>query len=748
MSRAPQSKKTKRSRRRPPDPRTGWQKFLFRFGWLLPLGGILTGVGILLITYALAAVPLPRASDKLTSSAEVYDVNGKLIGTFQDEVQRFLIDTGPLLKKKRFIGEAVIAAEDRDFYKHNGVSVRGIIRAAWANLTGGELQQGGSTITQQYVKNAVLQDSSRTVSRKAREAIIAIKLERRFSKKQILGLYLNTIYLGRSAYGIEAAARAYFDKSADELTLPEAAYLAGIIPSPESYQPDDNPRGARERRDRVLDLMASQGFIGEDQARAAKRKPVKLAKGARDQGAEKHQQAAYFMEWIRKEYLYKEYRQQLYTGGFKIYTTLDLDMQRAAEEAVATTLNEPEDPPASLVSMTPQGGVRAMVGGKAGDNIKKARGFNYATTWPGRQPGSAFKPFTLLTAIEEGISPKSRFSGSSPKIIPDPVCSENGELWEVDNYGGSSYGTIDLNTATTNSVNTVYAQLVSEVGPDKVAGLLEGFGFAPKDGGEEISPNCSLALGGSLDVTPLEMARAYAGLAGRGRLPKANPILYITDSEGNCIKEYVPRKGDCEEEAKPSIKEVADQNSVDVLTQSLTDVVESGTATAAAVGLDGRPIAGKTGTTQNNRDAWFAGYIPQLTTVVWMGYPLDKDGEPVYMHYCGNVKECRPVHGIDVTGGSFPAQIWAAFMSKAVEGMEILPFPIPVDMPDEIINSPAPKPSPSPSAKPSSSPSAEPEPSEEPSPRPSPKPSPTPSPRPSPPPSPSSAPSPSISPTG
>ncbi len=750
MSRAqPAVKKKKRPAKRI-DPRTRGQKLLLRFGWLIPVATLLVGVGILLITYAFAAIPLPKASDKLASSAEVYDVNGKLIGTFQDEVQRFLIDTEDLMKKNPYIENAIVAAEDRDFYSHNGVSVRGIVRAAWANISGGEVQQGGSTITQQYVKNAVLEDSSRTVTRKAREAVLAIKMERRYSKKQILGFYLNTIYLGRGAYGIEAAARAYFDKPALDLTLPEAAYLAGIIPSPNSYQPDEDKKAAKDRRNLVLDLMVQEGYIDQSEADKAKRGPVKLADNSAESLTKKKQTAAYFMEWIRKQYLYSEFKENLYTGGFKIYTSLDLDMQEAAEEAVYGTLTEPGDPPAALVSMTPTGEVRAMVGGKDGDNVKKARGFNYATDTPGRQPGSAFKPFTLLAAIEEGISPSSRFPGTSPMTIPDPLCAQGAEPWEVDNYGGSSYGTIDLNTATTNSVNTVYAQLVSEVGPEKVRDLVEAFGFAPKYGTEEIAAECALSLGGTVPVTPLELARAYAGFAGRGALPKVTPVLYITDSEGNCLKEYVLRKGDCEEEAKGAPEQVVEQNSVDVLTQSLTDVVESGTATAASVGLDGRPIAGKTGTGQENKDAWFGGYIRQLATVVWMGYPTDNGVQPL-MHDCPDPELCRPVHGRDVTGGSFPAEMWAAFMSQAItvdEFADAIAFAVPVDVPDEVLNSPAPQPTTSPTPKPSKSP--EPEPSPEPSATPKPSPTIKPSPTPKPSPSPSPNPTPTIdpSPTG
>lgn len=685
------------------------------------------GATVLVLTYAFARIPLPRDIE-LASSAEVFDVHGRRIGTYSGEVRRFLIDPGEL---PDYVGAAVVAAEDKDFYEHSGVSVRGIIRAAWANLTGGEISQGGSTITQQYVKNAVLQDPSRTVTRKLKELVLAIKLERRYSKDQILGFYINTIYLGRGAYGFEAAARSYFDKPAVELTLGEAAYLAGIIPAPETYQPEENPGGARARRDRVLDVMVAEGFITEAKATAAKKEKLEIAKGAVG-SVVKRQRAAYFLEWLRRDFLYPEFGEELFTRGLKIYTTLDLGMQEAAEDAIALKLTEKEDPQAALVSMTPKGEVRALVGGRDFTNVRKARGFDYATDFPGRHAGSAFKPFTLLTAIEEDISPQSRFSGSSPRVIPDEECYTDNQPWEVENFEGGSYGVITLDQATTSSVNTVYAQLVARVGPDLVRDTVEDFGFEPKAGEDEIAANCSLALG-TLDVTPLEMARAYAGFAGRGALPQVMPIRYIEDFEGDCVKLYRPSRGvdGCGDQDLVSRSRAAEENPVDVLNQTLTHVVAGGTGGRANIG---RPVAGKTGTAQNHSNAWFAGYVPQLATVVWMGYPLEsrtvdclesdpqcksgKKKEPYVplMEYCSDVELCRPVHGISVTGGSFPAEIWALFMSVVTEGMDVLSFPIPADLPDEIINatptaSPTPKKSkkpdresPAPSATPSESP--------------------------------------------
>lgn len=735
-SRAPKKKKRTRTQ-----PRSRFQRFLFRYGWLLPVGAILIGGGILLLTYAFASIPLPQ-DIRLTASAKVFDRNGTLIGTFQDEVRRFIIDTDKL---PSHIADAVIAAEDRDFYDHNGVSLRGIARAAWANLTGGEIQQGGSTITQQYIKQAVLQDTERTVTRKVKEAILAIKLERRYSKDEILGFYLNTIYLGRGAYGIEAAAGTYFGKHARELTLGETAYLAGIIPAPERYQLDRARPAATARRDRVLDLMVEEGYIEASEAAAAKRKKLKLTKSAtRDVNP---QTAAYFLEWLRKEFLYPEYGERLFTDGLRIYTTLDLGMQEQAQVAIDGVLTLPTDPQAALVTMTPQGEVRAFVGGRDYTDLQKARGFNYASDNPGRHAGSAFKPFTLLAAIEEGISLSSSFSGASPRTITEEECSTNGEPWEVDNFGGSSYGTMDLRSATTNSVNTVYAQLMAEIGASKVGKLLERFEFAQATDSDFV-PTCSLTLG-TLPVTPVEMARAYAGLAAGGRLPEVMPIRYIENREG-CIKRYRPGAAECDEEIDElETEQLVDRNSAYLLTDALTGPVEGGTATVANIAPY---VAGKTGTTQNQRDAWFAGYTPQLATVVWEGYPLNRDKKrtcdiPDFeycphkvnyvprMEYCSDTDVCRPVHGVEVTGGCStvcPAKIWADYMSVVTAELEPVPFPTPTATPTEIINSPPPAPVAPPSPTESEEPSPEPSETVEPTVEPTPTPEPTPTTQPSP----------------
>ena len=643
------------------------------------------------IDYALAQVPLPEEV-KLPQSARVYDRDGVLIATYRDEVTRFMIELDSL---PDHVTKAIIAAEDRDFFEHDGVSITGMIRAAWENATSGRVTQGGSTITQQYIKNAVLEDASRTVERKINEALLAIKLEDRYSKDEILEMYMNTVYFGRGAYGIEAAARTYFAKHARSLTVPEAAFLAGVIPSPQRYQ---ERRAALERRSYVLGAMQEEGYITEVERERAEDK--KLRTKVAEQLRPHRQGAAYFLEWLRKDYLYPRFGECLFRCGLKIFTTIDMDMQQQAEEAVASTLDLETDPQAALVSMTPTGEVRAMVGSRHSfDSVRAARGFNFATDSK-RQAGSAFKPFTLLAAIEEGISLSSRFSGQSPKLIDDPVCTGPEGEWEPENYEGTSYGTLDLTAATANSVNTVYAELISEVGPERVAEIVEALGFTGTDGSGEIDPVCSLALG-TLDVSPLEMARAYAALAARGVLPEVTPLRWVENGAGKCLLGYgTPKKMKCKKVVSTEGERVVEENSVDVLTKALTGVVEAGTATSAQIG---RPVAGKTGTTQDNRDSWFAGYVPQLATIVWMGYPVEDgpdkkpgtaDDVSPLMQYCG-LSYCRPVHGIDVTGGSFPASIWSTFMLAALEGTEITAFVEPGYAPTTVINPLPPPPPPS-----------------------------------------------------
>lgn len=634
-----------------------------RYGLAVQVGVLLIGVGVLVGGYRIVSVPLPKEIG-LPSAAQVFDREGRLIGTYS-KVRRFIIETDEL---PNFVTEAVIAAEDHDYFSHHGFSPRAMVRALWSNVTSLGIREGGSTVTQQYVKNALLQDRSRTITRKLKEAVLAVKLEDRHSKKQILSFYLNTIYFGRGAYGIEAASRSYFDKHATALTVNEAAYLAGIIRAPEAYQADEHPGRARVRRDAVLEDMADLGYIGAGRADRIMARPVVFASGVEQRS--RHVRAAYFMEWLRREYLYPRFGECLYTCGLKIHTTLDLDLQRSAERAVDDALDRPDDPEAALVALTPAGEVRAFVGGRAFSDAVAASGFNYASDLPGRQAGSALKPFTLLAAIEQGMSAGDVIQGSSPATIRSDACGDRrSKDWTVSNYDAVSYPPMTLARATAFSVNTAYARLISSVGPRSVARLVSraGFGRHGTSGDRRIKPYCSLALG-SLDVTPLEMARAYAIFQSNGVLPRVSPILYVEDDEGTCLFTSEAGEEECEEREDEATGQIASPSSVAAVDQALGDVVVSGTGRGAA--LDRFTAAGKTGTSQLNTDAWFAGYTGELVASVWVGHPAASDGKSVpQMRRCPR-SICRPVDGDDVTGGTIPADIWASFMNEAMAKLD------------------------------------------------------------------------------
>lgn len=515
---------------------------------------------------------------------------------------------------------AVIATEDRRFYEHEGVDPLGIARALWIDVQKRDAAQGGSTITQQYVKQAFV-TSEKTLKRKAQEAILAQRVESQFSKDEILELYLNTIYFGHGAYGIEAASRAYFGKSVADVNIAEAAVLAGVIKSPGRYSPYLDPSAGLKRRNTVLLQMRSQGHIDQTEYEEALATPIKL-KGL-SRGSAK---APYFIEWI-KENLVKKYGERtVYRGGLRVRTTLDPAMQKAAEKTIKDVLNRKGDPSAALVAMDPKTGeVLAMVGG----HDFKTQQFNVAVQGL-RQPGSAFKPFVLATALGQAVAPEKEFYSGARSF------KVGSQTWKVTGAHGGGKGTMRLRKATEQSVNSVYAQLILDVGAEQVVTTAEDMGIT-----EKLTPVPAIALGGlETGVSPLEMARAYSTFATNGQRPTPFGVSKVADPSGKILMK-----------AKPKIKQDAIDPAVAYLaTDIMKGVIERGTGTSADIG---RPAAGKTGTTQEYRDAWFVGYTPDLVTAVWVGYP---EGQ----------KEMTSVHGIAVTGGSFPAKIWAKFMRSAL----------------------------------------------------------------------------------
>ena len=643
---------------RPPQPARR-RSFLWRWRRGLFLVGLMLVAAIAGTGFVLAQIDLPperfQAQTTFVCTAEVVDgcnqdnATARLFGE-QDRVD-VTLDAIP-----EVLVQAVLASEDRDYFEHGGVDPIGIARAAWTDIRGGEIRQGGSTITQQYVKTVYL-TNERTITRKLKEAVLAIKLEQELSKEEILERYLNAIYFGRGSYGVGTAARAYFDRDVSQLDLAQAAYLAGLIRAPEAADGLRDPEEASRRRETVLAAMLDEGYIDQAQYDAANaepwiegetiaRRPDRQGLGdvvGADYGTE------YFVEHVRQELLLLGFEDdEIYGGGLRVYTTLDHDAQRAAFTAVTETLNEPDDPQAALVAVDPFGAVRAMYGGRDFD----ASEFNYATGSGGlgRQAGSAMKPFVLATAVTQGISLQSRFEAPARIELEVP-----GEDWTVNNYGGTEQGVLDLIEATRVSSNTAYAQLMLEVGPQNVVELAGRMGIS-----RELDPFPALVLG-TEEVSPLDMATAFSTFSLGGVHRTAFVIDRVVRPDGSVVR---PRR--TEEQVLPP-----EQNAQVV--HALRQVVEGGTATGAR--LPNAPAAGKTGTTQDNVDAWFIGFTPNgLTAAVWMGYePTDTDGD-------GVVDEARSmddVHGRSVTGGSVPATIWRNFMTAWVDivGGEMPRFP-------------------------------------------------------------------------
>ena len=610
------------------------RRFFRRFWWvfiLLPVVAFLGLFGTLWYVYAQLDIPNAPPGPQTTF---VYDRNGKVITTFHAEINRTEIRLDNMPDS---LQHAVIAIEDRDFYRHGGVSILGIVRAAWTNVTHGQIEQGGSTITQQYVKN-VYTGSERTVGRKVKEALLAVKLEHKYTKGEILEKYLNTVYFGNGAYGVEAAGKTYFGVHARDLQPVQSATLAAVIAAPAVYDPVQHPETTKERRNVVLKAMADQGYLQQSEALQLEQLPVKV----RTPKTTSSGRFAYFVDYVRRSLLQTYGEDETYRGGLRVHTTVDAAWQTSAEQAVAAHLTDPKGPSAALVAIDPtNGAVRALVGGKDFFTAK----FNNAIQ-AHRQAGSSFKTFTLAAAMEQHIDPHAVWQGPPQITIPDRRCYTDGKPWEVHNYADEHAGTMNLIDATANSVNTIFAQLVVDVGPSAVADVAARMGVA-----SELDPVCSITLG-SQDVTPMDMATGYATLAARGIHHVPSPFELVRTSAGKTL-ERIQSNGD----------QALAQNDADLVTLALQGVVTRGTGTAAS--LAGRAAAGKTGTAQNYQDAWFCGYTPQLAACVWVGYQkaeIPMENVEGYAH---------------VFGGSIPALIWRDFMTTAMDGQPVESFPAP-----------------------------------------------------------------------
>jgi penicillin-binding protein 1A len=525
--------------------------------------------------------------------------------------------------------KAIVDTEDRRFYENNGIDYIGIVRALKSDVTTGGFTQGASTIEQQLVRNLYL-TPQQTISRKLTEGCLAVQLDRSWSKDRILTTYLNDIYFGQEAYGIEAAAQAYFDVHAKDLSLEQAALLAGLPQAPSAYDPLNRPDAAKARRAEVLRAMLNAGDISRARYRRAIHSPLGLhPRPARGLGGQ-----TYLTDYITNQLVNEFGAERVRRGGMRIYTTLNAKMQTEATHAILGTLDRKNDPAGSIVSIDPKTGqIRAMAIAQTGKKI------SYDLPVDGqRQAGSTFKMFVLTRAVGRKINPYSTQYLSAPFVGPDN--------WRVHTFENTYSGRIPLTQATILSDNTVYARLTLDIGPKPVAELAHRMGIQSK-----LKEVPSIVLGVNA-VSPLDLANAYATLADGG-----------VEHDPSILTKVVFPGGQTEQASRPKGKQVVDPKVAGVVTRVLEANVRGGTGTAAA--LSGRPAAGKTGTTDSFADAWFAGWVPQLTTVSWVGYPTRE-------------RPMRGVHGIaGVTGGTLPAQIWHTYMTQALQGQPVEQFASP-----------------------------------------------------------------------
>jgi penicillin-binding protein 1A len=622
---------------------------LFLFGFLVATAA----AGLLFVLFQAPLPPAPSLAS-LNQTSLLTDANGQRLATFHGAENRTVVT---LDKVPEVVRQAVVSVEDRNFYRHSGVDPIGITRALITDLRHRDVKQGGSTITQQYVKNAYV-GRERSAWRKIREAVISVKLERKLTKDEILERYLNTIYFGRGAYGVQAAAQAYFGKDVGQLGLPEASYLAGIIRSPERADPAVDPELAEQRRRLTLVSMERDGYITARERRDVEATPLWGITGyvvPREQLARSTEVALtdkgtqYFVEYVRRFLLERYGEKAVYGGGLRVRTTLDLGAQAQAYDAVYGFLNREGDPSGALVAMDPDGRVKAMVGGKDFNTLKVNLAAGRAGGGVGRQAGSTFKVFALAEAVREGYTVESAFN--APKQVEFELAG--GEKWRPSNYEGAAYGRMNLVDATEQSVNTVYAQLVMVLGPDKVAQAARDLGVT-----SELKPHPSIVLG-TQNVSVLEMAAAYNTFANRGVHAAPQVVLEVTDADGNRIETFHPDR-----------RRVLERSQADVVNAVLRQVVESGTGQEAQFG---RPAAGKTGTTQDYGDAWFIGYTPKLTAAVWMGYPE------------GQSHRMLNVRGKKVSGGTWPAVIFRRFMAAATKDLDTGDFPRVARFPGKVL---------------------------------------------------------------
>jgi penicillin-binding protein 1A len=605
------------------------------------LASVVALVGTFAYTYAQVAEDLPEldqySATELAQTSVVYDSSGNVVDELHGVQNRFVVGLDAI---NPTLSGAVIAIEDHRFYEHRGVDFEAIGRAAGENFASLSVRQGGSTITQQLVKNTYIAQEQRQIpslQRKMTEASLAWQYEEEHEKDEILEQYLNTVYFGANAYGIEAAARTYYNKEAAKLSLPESALLAGIINLPGTYDPFNDPESARKRRDTVLDRMLEHGYVSPEEHAEAVAEDLNLSRGQ----VEPESENEYFLDAVRKELAEQYGDRALYEGGLKIYTTLDPTLQEHAVAAVGKVVDPTAgDPSASLVSVEPTtGAVKAVVGGSDFEQVK----FNLATQGK-RQPGSSFKTFVLAEAIRQGISPETGYESKDLSI------DTGGEPYQVQNYNYVQRGPISVRHATEQSDNTVFVQLALDLGLENVAALANSMGIE-----STIDTYPPMAIGGIGEgVTPFDMASSYSTLANGGTHMEPYLVERVT-REGESGEDITVQEGE------QTGTEVLSKDQAAAITQTLRGVVQRGTA-GRYRNLDaelGRPSAAKTGTSELFVDAWFVGYVPQLATSVWVGYPEERRS----MIYVRGFPE--------VNGENFPLDIWSLYMQEATKDLPV-----------------------------------------------------------------------------
>jgi penicillin-binding protein 1A len=570
-----------------------------------------------------------------------YSENGEVIGEFFIEKRKVV----SLERIPNHLIQAIVAGEDARFFQHKGLDYWAILRALLKNIFSGEMIQGGSTITQQVVKSLLL-TPEKSLTRKIREAILAFKIEKYLSKEDILYLYLNQIYLGHGAYGVAVAAENYFGKSIEELNVAESALLAGLPQAPSKYSPHINPEQAKKRQSYVLNRMVEEGFISYGESLRALQTPIKIM-GKQNPHVEK---APHFVEYVRKYIEAKYGKDALNKNGLKVYTTIDLNTQNIAQEAVESGLREIEKRqkyPSGESSPTIEGAlvcfdletayIRAMVGGR---NFKKSQ-FNRATQAL-RQTGSAFKPIVFASALDKGYTPASI-------IVDAPIVFEFGDRkWRPKNYDEKFNGPTTLRNALAHSVNVVTVKIARDIGIDYIRDYARNLGISAS-----LHDHLAMALGSS-SVSPYELTKAYAVFAHQGKPFKPIFVKKILDRDGNLLEEHLPLY--FPRESKDEDQVISPQTAY-LMTHLLESAVQSGTGWRAK--SLGRPVAAKTGTTDQFFDAWFIGYTPELITGVWVGFDEDKS------------------LGEHETGARAASPIWVSFMSRELKNREVKDFPIP-----------------------------------------------------------------------